>query len=407
MRQTSTFPVFAMCGLAMLGCAAPMISNPEAPSDKITEGGSKTRVVRATVIPKSNEVQGDSLRGSDFGTDTPSWFEGGMSPSVSPTPEMVRDYETNLLLPQGWRRVVERKGDTHTLVYHEPTNTRKEMSLLGLTLTKPRGVASAQALITHMSERLDRAVVLQRTPGPQGILFIELHGERDGITRKLGLLLRQTDDRHAVAFFEAPAVHYTEMGGASLLFAFASGAAPTRVKPSPPKAEPVHIIKPAVQAALLTGAPIPAQLLAGTWYQGIRPPKGGVERLIAQRSLRGVGEGNLLTFRPDGTYQWLYRYNHTENTCTNEVESVETGTYRIDGATVNMEPKTFRARLCPCCKSGHALEMTRLPEPRSLEVGLHKGKEHLAIRGACPTHVLRCEGEQNARVLKMGLTRAQ
>ena len=66
----------------------------------------------------------------------------------------------------------------------------------------------------------------------------------------------------------------------------------------------------------------------------------------------------------------------------------------------------FDAALCPCCK-GNPRPMTRRPTERTFRLGLHSSTRHLAMRGACPSHMMRCETEADARILWLGLTRAQ
>lgn len=396
----------ALTTMLTLGCiTTPPPYDAEQPSGVPTPGGSKTLLVRAPPTPMAERIEGDSIQGTDFGRGSSSWFAGGRSPSVEPTAAVVRDPETNLLLPQGWMRVIERKRDTQTIVYHERA-PEDAMSLLGMSLITPDGAATSQALVGRMSARLEGAIVMRQVPGPQGILFIELQGSRRGTARKLGLLLRSAQGRQAVAFFEAPTQRYNALGGASLLFAFASGAPPQQVQPEVPKApqEPLIAEREVQRTLLSVRTPTPVRALLGTWYEGMDFPKSDMTNQTIE-GLSALGQGNVITFTRSGTYTWLHRYDHSYQSCTNEVESVERGTFEVAGGRVTLRPLRFEARMCPCCK-GNPRPVTRRPTERVLEIGMHAGGRHMALRGACPAHMVRCEAQDDTRTLWLGLTRA-
>ncbi len=403
-----TLSLHALLSWVALGCMTPPPPyEAEVPSTRATPGGTKTLIVRPPVIPAAERIAGDAIGDTDFGVGTSSWFAGGRSPTVEPTIAMVRDPETNLLLPQGWRRAVQKTRGTHTLVYHEGEE-RAGLSLVGLTLTRPQGPGTAQSLIKSMASRLDGAQVLRKLPGPRDILFIEMEGTRQGTPRKLGVLLRKTPERHAVAFFEAPTSRYASLGGPSLLFAFASGSAPTFVAPeapAPPK-EPQIADRDTQRALLATRAPVPKRALLGTWSQGMEIPRGDLTRQnLGPGTLATLGQGHLLTFQADGTYTWLHRYQHSYRSCSNEVESAERGSYTIAAGRVTLRPETFNATLCPCCAS-NPRPITRAPKERTLTLGLHPKGRHLAMRGSCPSHMIQCVLDSNdERVLWLGLTR--
>lgn len=331
--------------------------------------------------------------------------------AAAAAPELVADPSGRapMLIPSGWTVSVE-SNEPFTLLRVDETPGADDSPTLGILAQPVASGGTPQSVSSAVASALEGARQVSQSGTSNGSVLYVLAGTVNGVAAKLALVATADINQAYAAFFVAPAARFDAVGGADLLLAALGATAVVSPSPGARSAGAPDVASYQGQLTLLANKqPVPPARLVGSWSQGSGAASGDVYQSVVDGSLSydAIGHGNHFVFRADGTYAYVHVYSHTYGSCRNQLRRAESGTYRVDGTTLALTPNGFEAALCSCCSALPAAKRHPKSAPRTYELAMHAGGDHMVLRGTCPELMVSCVGPEGQRYQREGFTRVR